>query len=383
MKKIHLMFLTLVIFVCSLSVAFGYNKAEDGTYYADFNGDGKHDIFLYDRITGTGVIWGWDGEKWETLWKNDTFKKTWKIHLGDFDGDGTTDMFLYDNKDGTGVVLTLDASSKAGAKRLWKNTTFNKEWDIYVGNFTQEKKSELFLYDKKAGVGVIFGWDGEENFKSLWKSDSFKKTWAIHPGDFDGDGKSDMFLYDKKAGVGVIWGWSGEAWQTLWKNKTFRKTWQVHVGDFNGDKISDMFLYDNVEGKGILYSIDPKAKKGQKLWENNTFKKTWDIYTGDFTGIGKTALFLYDKKAGTGVVFGWDGGDGGDFKNLWKSTTFKKTWDLYPGDFNGDSKVDIFLYDKKAGIGNLYGWKNEKKDFGSLWKNKTFKKTWNVFTVIN
>ena len=52
-------------------------------------------------------------------------------------------------------------------------------------------------------------------------------------------------------------------------------------------------------------------------------------------------------------------------------------------DFNGDSKVDIFLYDKKAGIGNLYGWKNEKKDFGSLWKNKTFKKTWNVFTVIN
>ena len=93
-----------------------------------------------------------------------------------------------------------------------------------------------------------------------------------------------------------------------------------------------MFLYDNVEGKGILYSIDPKAKKGQKLWENNTFKKTWDIYTGDFTGIGKTALFLYDKK---------------------------------------------------AGIGNLYGWKNEKKDFGSLWKNKTFKKTWNVFTVIN
>ena len=73
------MFLSLVIFVCSLSVAFSYNKAKDGTYYADFNGDGKHDIFLYDRITGTGVIWGWDGEKWKTLWKNDTFKKTWKI----------------------------------------------------------------------------------------------------------------------------------------------------------------------------------------------------------------------------------------------------------------------------------------------------------------
>ena len=179
MKKIHLILLSIVMVVCTLSVAFGYNKAKDGTYYADFNGDGKHDIFLYDKTKGTGVIWGWSGKSWKTLWKNNTFRKTWKVHLGDFDGNGKTDMFLYDKKSGTGVVLAIDEKSKTGAKNLWKNDTFRKTWDIYVGNFTQNKKSELFLYDKKAGNGVIFGWDGKSNFKTLWKTDTFRKTWNV------------------------------------------------------------------------------------------------------------------------------------------------------------------------------------------------------------
>ena len=79
MKKINLILLSIVMVVCTQSVAFGYNKAKDGTYYADFNGDGKHDIFLYDKTKGTCVIWGWSGKSWKTLWKNDTFRKTWNV----------------------------------------------------------------------------------------------------------------------------------------------------------------------------------------------------------------------------------------------------------------------------------------------------------------
>ena len=93
----------------------------------------------------------------------------------------------------------------------------------------------------------------------------------------------------------------------------------------------------------------------------------------------KSELFLYDKKAGTGVIFGWD--NKGKFKTLWENKTFRKTWDIYPGDVNGDKKVDLFLYDKKAGTGVLFGW-DGKKTFKTLWENKTFRKTWTVFTMV-
>ena len=90
MKTTHSIIVCITLFVSSISFVFGYNKAKDGTYYADFNGDGKHDIFLYDKTKGTGVVWGWDGNKWKTLWENNTFRKTWEVHLGDFDGNGKT-----------------------------------------------------------------------------------------------------------------------------------------------------------------------------------------------------------------------------------------------------------------------------------------------------
>ena len=88
MKTTHSIIVCITLFVSSISFVFGYNKAKDGTYYADFNGDGKHDIFLYDKTKGTGVVWGWDENKWKTLWENNTFRKTWEVHLGDFDGNG-------------------------------------------------------------------------------------------------------------------------------------------------------------------------------------------------------------------------------------------------------------------------------------------------------
>ena len=228
MKTIHSIVVSITLFVSSISFVFGYNKAKDGTYYADFNGDGKHDIFLYDKTKGTGVVWGWDGNKWKTLWENNTFRKTWQVHLGDFDGNGKTDMFLYDKAKGHGVVLAIDGKNKSKAKTLWENKTFRKTWKMYVGNFTQNKKSELFLYDKKAGTGVIFGWDKTGKFKTLWENKTFRKTWDIYPGDVNGDKKVDLFLYDKKAGTGVLFGWDGKkTFKTFWENKTFRKTWNV------------------------------------------------------------------------------------------------------------------------------------------------------------
>ena len=179
MKSIHSIIVCITLFVSSISFVFGYNKAKDGTYYADFNGDGKHDIFLYDKTKGTGVVWGWDGNKWKTLWENNTFRKTWQVHLGDFDGNGKTDMFLYDKDKGHGVLLAIDGKNKSKAKTLWENKTFRKTWKMYVGNFTQNKKSELFLYDKKAGTGVIFGWDKTGKFKTLWENKTFRKTWNV------------------------------------------------------------------------------------------------------------------------------------------------------------------------------------------------------------
>jgi hypothetical protein len=137
--------------------------------------------------------------------------------------------------------------------------------------------------------------------------------------------------------------------------------WKPIFGDFNGDGNSDMVVWDYFEGDWYVALSDRKGFIPDLGLGDYTWLKSWAIgpdwvpLVGDFDGDGKDDLVVWDPFEGdwyvalsNGRVFIPDKGLG-DY-------TWLKSWakgvDLVPlvGDFNGDGKDDVAFWNPSTGI---------------------------------
>jgi hypothetical protein len=65
-------------------------------YVADFNADGKDDLFLHDPATGVGFQMISNGAGGFTNPSGQIWSLGWKIYLTDVNADGRADIVLYD-----------------------------------------------------------------------------------------------------------------------------------------------------------------------------------------------------------------------------------------------------------------------------------------------
>ncbi len=307
------------------------------------------------------------------------WRRTWEIYPGDLNGDGTTDLFLYDpsgseNRHGVAYRVLMNSAyqvlidqephiaSELALSTQWRNT-----WEIYPGDYNGDGITDLFLYDPSGDRGVAnrvlfnragkIAPGGELQLSSRWRT-----TWEIYPGDYNGDGITDLFLYDPSGDRGVAYrvffNRKGEIepGAELQLSSRWRNTWEIYPGDYNGDGITDLFLYDptGTENKrGVAYRVlfnrDGEIEPGAELQLSTRWRNTWEIYPGDYNGDGITDLFLYDptgteNKRGVAyrVLFNRKG-EFGPGAELELSTRWRTTWDVYPGDHNGDGITDLFL----------------------------------------
>ncbi|CAM1365363.1 FG-GAP repeat domain-containing protein [Tenacibaculum xiamenense] len=179
-------------------------------------------------------------------------------------------------------------------------------------------------------------------------------------GDFNGDGNYDIgvylveegnFIIKYGTGVGSFSGQTVFSWGSFPNGKVF-------TGDFNGDGKWDIGLY-NPNGLGnwyIQYNTGSGTFGNQTSFNWGPFGLDGNNgvpYTGDFNGDGKWDIGLYNPNL-KGEWFIKYGSGSGSFDN---QTVF--AWGVFPngkvftGDFNGDSKWDIGLYNPN-GLGNWY-----------------------------
>ncbi|MCL8267601.1 hypothetical protein M9Y82_13335 [Leptospira weilii] len=268
---------------------------------------------------------------------------------GDYNGDGISDLLFFNPKSGN-----------------WKAAEGRKEGG----------------YNFKLYANRYQGYD------TLEKIRFFKGNTS---GDFNGDGRSDIAFYLPSTRDFIVAEHDGRVFQFKSYGRLmygipdiFRMEW--FPGDYDGNGLSDSVLFDEPTGqwtlmlnKGGSFEFLRFSKKFQNVFRNDyapdsnldssntndTTKPGKDhdkvnLLVGDYNGDGRTDISLYDSRNGKWLV-----GENHRNPNKNDSVYFQMQWKLYKvftapeqalfghdrfsGDFNGDGLSDFLLFDRSSG----------------------------------
>ena len=173
-------------------------------YKANFNNDGRDDLFLYNSFSGWAGLWF----KVTTLANGSfgyiagdtTWDANWQIYPGDFDGDGLTDLFIYRTTDGQAFRVTFTATSASYVGQVW-----GRNWVIKTGDFNGDGRTDLFLFDPTVGGRWAVPVANASWFTIYYGDANAGADWEPHPTLLDGDNMSDVLWYRPSTGDTTVW----------------------------------------------------------------------------------------------------------------------------------------------------------------------------------
>ena len=150
---------------------------------------------------------------------------TQRLGVADFDGDGKDDLFL-----ATGTAWYF---APAGAAE-WRYLSAKTEGidDLLFGDFDGDGRADVFT---KRGPDWLVSWGGLSPWERINRSDGDLKDFAI--GDFDGDHRADVFYADGtrwRVSYGGVGAWVPYAVSSY-------RVQDLRFGDFDGDGKTDVF----------------------------------------------------------------------------------------------------------------------------------------------
>ncbi len=165
----------------------------------DYNGDRRADLFLYNNNAASDPNSG----KWfrvlsipgglfsyvagDARWASD-----WQLTPADFNGDGRTDMFLYRSNGQWFRVFFADTGTQY-SPGVWAGG-----WTISAGKFNSDPRTDLFLYNASNGQWFVTTTNASSEFEYV--SGLWAPSWQITPADFNRDGRTDLLLYNTTSG---------------------------------------------------------------------------------------------------------------------------------------------------------------------------------------
>lgn len=194
----------------------GYELQRGEAHAADFNGDGRADVFVLEPSTG----------RWTILFSTSgapvagsgMWTPGWQAVVANLNGDNSADVVLWHAASGAWVQCIRDAA------QVWvyRSGTWSPGGRMLTANLTGDSRDEMFRYDWRTGDwtmattslgGVVTQWDG------LWEA-----GWELTPGRLDSDARDDLLLYNPDTGewarrLNLVGGWSDDAsglWSTGW-----------------------------------------------------------------------------------------------------------------------------------------------------------------------
>ncbi|MDR1372204.1 MAG: FG-GAP-like repeat-containing protein, partial [Dysgonamonadaceae bacterium] len=172
---------------------------------------------------------------------------------------------------------------------------------------------------------------------------------AVIPADLNGDGLMDIigvthapnntyrynyYFFDGNSFSGVSGGF----------NTTVADNDYV-IGDFNGDGKHEILIKSTeklYDGTGTVIGSGGITDWGDELF--STFPNCLNLF--DVTGNGKTNICI--RTGNTGYVYEFNGST---FELLFSTSELSNKQDIYPGDYNNDGKIDLFVIKSNSSYG--------------------------------
>jgi RHS repeat-associated protein len=345
-------------------------------YYGDYNGDGRTDLFVIEKILPP------DGYSSADLWKmytagtyGTTFTLAAQGNLHDLSPDWIKVVDL--NADGKDDILMGEPGNlnyvdyypyySTGSGFIKGDRYIHASWDpmqicnihgngipdilvttdVYPPQQYSPWEYKMRLYSYSTDPTDHLPYEGIE--AASW--DYIPLSWPDYSADINGDGKSEI-IYTKRDTAMYWYGFD------LTEGYLGRLTYKRHTpgvlfpGDFNGDGITEFLFYQksdktwhmNIGGSAVssLKKVDPSASED----DNN-------IFIRDFNGDGKDDILEVYRNYVNGspvnstfkVLYGNEKGEFHetyDVDSIIFSNTLISKNNIEFGDFNGDGRIDIF-----------------------------------------
>ncbi|MFH1317651.1 MAG: FG-GAP-like repeat-containing protein, partial [Candidatus Omnitrophota bacterium] len=122
------------------------------------------------------------------------------------------------------------------------------------------------------------------------------------------------------------------------------------MGDFNGDALTDLGLHNHETGMWEVCLSEHGVFEAAMDWLNSfgTSKDWWPV-GGDFNGDGKTDIGVYNNINGQ-LKIAYSTGTSFSVSGITLTASFASyIWQPFTGNFNGDKYTDFALYNKDTG----------------------------------
>ncbi|UBF26303.1 VCBS repeat-containing protein [Kovacikia minuta CCNUW1] len=274
----------------------------------------------------------------------------------DLNGDGRADLFWYNNQTGETRAWLMNQKGSPTVVHYGKVSP-SSGWGLQgLGDFNGDGKTDLFWYNFYTGKTATWFMDGSNSPTAIaHDSMSPQAGWKFKGlGDFNGDGKTDLFWYnDQNGGKTTAWLMNGSKAPTIVHYSSVSPTsgWKLQgFSDLNGDGKTDVLWHNTVTDSTVAWLMNGnQAATGASLGTISP-GSGWSMQgLGDFNGDGKADLFLYNAQTG-GTQIRYVKGANAIAIADYGSRSAQNGWTFEGiGDFDGNGKMDLFWYNRQTG----------------------------------
>ena len=298
-------------------------------------------------------------------------------YAGDFNGDGMSDVLVHNGNGimtyrSTGSALDLAFSAVERVPGSWQ---FQPNDHFYVGDFNADGKDEVLVFNGVDWVMPYLGLladDGSGGLRLIARYDGSMPGWQFNRddsfvvGDFDGDGRADVYVFN-----GTNWSIpylgmlhsNGSGFALVHRYDANMPGWQMKpsdqhfVGDFNGDGKADLFVFNGdawsipylgmLSSDGASLSMSHRYDANMPGWQ---MKPSDQHFVGDFNGDHRADLFVFNGDAWSIAYLGLLASNGAQLSMTARYDGNAPGWQMrrrdrhFVGDLNGDGKADLWFF---------------------------------------
>ncbi|MBE9032850.1 VCBS repeat-containing protein [filamentous cyanobacterium LEGE 11480] len=160
---------------------------------ADFNSDGKADIFWQDSATGQLEVWLLDGATLLDLQRIELPGSRGDLKLVDINGDGRTDVFDRERFTGRSRVWFWGESGLQDAATPVELPATAPDGAFNFGDFNGDQRADILFRGPAANTAELFIGNADGKFDTAILT-GLENRYFERIQDFDGDGKTDLMV---------------------------------------------------------------------------------------------------------------------------------------------------------------------------------------------